>query len=241
MTSTGTPQEPDPQQSPSPGASSQAANASAPPADPAATDVPASSAPSQRAGEPEAADGGASTGSPDGASEREEEQRGRPWGWITVVGILAAAALGLGIWAIQLNSDLDDANTTVATQEQQITEAQESGGELVQSAKQAFDDLSNELGATRADLKSTQAELDDATESADQAAQQAAQATDETEQLQAELDGAEAKAQGAAACTKSVVAALGGIFDGETLQAGVEAAAADVQALQPECGAALSE
>ncbi len=203
MTSTGTPQEPDPQQTPAPG--------------------------------------GASTGSPDGASEREEEQRGRPWGWITVAGILGAAALGLGIWAIQLNSDLDDANTTVATQEQQITEAQESGGDLVQSAKRAFDDLGNELGATRADLKSTQAELDDATESADQAAQQAAQAADETEQLQAELDGAEAKAQGAAACTKSVVAALGGIFEGETLQAGVEAAAADVQALQPECGAALSE
>jgi hypothetical protein len=217
MTSTGTPEEPEPQQ------------------------MPAPSVRSQPVGEPEAANGGASMGSPDGASEREKEKRGRPWGWIAVAGILGAAALGLGIWAIQLNSDLDDANRTVATQEQQITEAQERGGDLVQSAKQAFDDLSNELGASQADLESTQAELDDATESADQAAQQAAQAADETEQLQSELDGAEAKAQGAAACTRSVVAALGGIFEGETLQAGVEAAAADVRALQPECGAALSE
>src|SRR5688572_9631585 len=84
----------------------------------------------------------------------------RPWGWIAVAGLLAAGIIGLGIHAINVNSDLDDANAHLDSQQDQIEQAQDTGAGVAAAAKAAFDDLSAELGAAQQD--------------ADQAAEQAA-------------------------------------------------------------------
>ena len=52
-------------------------------------------------------------------------------------------------------------------------------------------------------------------------------------------DAAEAKAESAATCAQSFVSAFGLIFSGATLQEGVDAAVAELQALQPQCAPAL--
>ncbi len=83
---------------------------------------------------------------------------------------------------------------------------------LVASAQPAFDDLSAQLGAAQED---------------------AGQAVDEA------ADAAEAKAESAATCAQSFVSAFGLIFSGATLQEGVDAAVAELQALQPQCAPAL--
>ena len=61
----------------------------------------------------------------------------RPWGWIVVAGLLAAGVVGLAIYAVNLNSDLDDANAQIASQQEQIDQAQDTGDDIVASAKAA--------------------------------------------------------------------------------------------------------
>ena len=51
--------------------------------------------------------------------------RKRPWGWIAIAGLLAACVVGLGIYAVNLNSDVDDANAQIAAQQEQIDAQQD--------------------------------------------------------------------------------------------------------------------
>src|SRR5687768_17285367 len=51
--------------------------------------------------------------------------RKRPWGWIAVAGLLAACVIGLAIYALNLNADIDDADAQIASQQEQIDQAQE--------------------------------------------------------------------------------------------------------------------
>lgn len=97
------------------------------------------------------------------------------------------------------------------SQQGQIDQAQETGVDIVASARAAYDDLSAQLGAAQED--------------ASQAADEAAEAQDQ--------------AESAATCARSFVSAFGLIFSGATLQEGVDAAVAELQALQPQCAPAL--
>ena len=75
-------------------------------------------------------------GIPPAASEPvPPTHRERPWGWIAVAGLLTAGVIGLGIYALNLNSDLDDADAQIASQQKQIDQAQETGAEVVESAQ----------------------------------------------------------------------------------------------------------
>lgn len=160
----------------------------------------------------------------------------RPWGWIAVAGLLAAGVIGLGIYAVNLNSDLDDADAQIASQQGQIDQAQETGVDIVASAQAAYDDLSAQLGAAQEDASQA---ADEAAEAQDQAEQAAAEAEGTADEVQKEADAAEAKAESAATCAQSFVSAFGLIFSGATLQEGVDAAVAELQALQPQCAPAL--
>ena len=89
---------------------------------------------------------------PPGAGEpAPPTRRKRPWGWIAVAALLAAGLIGLGIYALDLNADLDDADAQIASQQEQIDQAQETGGDVVESAQAAFSDLSAQLGAAQDD------------------------------------------------------------------------------------------
>ena len=48
----------------------------------------------------------------------------RPWGWIALAGLLTAGVVALAIYAVNLNSDLDEANATIAAQQKEIDKAQ---------------------------------------------------------------------------------------------------------------------
>jgi hypothetical protein len=105
---------------------------------------------------------------------RRRTLKWRPWGWIAVAGLLAASVFVLGIYALNLNSDLDDADADaqIASQQGQIDQAQETGVDIVASAQAAYDDLSAHFGAARDD--------------ASQAADEAAEAQDQPKQAAAE-------------------------------------------------------
>ena len=44
-----------------------------------------------------------------------------PWVWIAVCSVLLVAVVGLGVWALSLQGDLDDANAQAATASEQVS------------------------------------------------------------------------------------------------------------------------
>jgi hypothetical protein len=156
--------------------------------------------------------------------------RKRPWGWIAVAGLLAACVVGLGIYAVNLNSDLDDANAKVASQQAQIDKAQDAGAGVAAAAKAAYDDLSSQLGAAQADASQA---VEQASGKLDEAEQAAADAKGTAEELQTEVDAAKAKAEAAATCAQSFLSAFSGVFSAPTLNEGVQATVEELQALEP--------
>src|SRR6476619_4401087 len=66
--------------------------------------------------------------------------KSRPlWPWITASVVLLVVALGLGVWALGMQGDLDDANA-------QAEQAQQANEEVVQESEdltQQVDDLTN--------------------------------------------------------------------------------------------------
>ncbi len=177
-------------------------------------------------------------GQPATPSRADTAPRKRPWGWIAVAGLLAAGVIGLGIYALNLNSDLDDANAQIASQQKQIDQAQNAGGDVVAAAKSAYDGLSAKLGAAQGDASQA---VEQASAKLDQAQQAAVDARGSADELQKQADAAQAKAETAATCAQSFLSAFSGVFAGETLQAGVEATVAELQALQPKCAPALEQ
>ena len=175
---------------------------------------------------------------PSDSAPQTPAPRKRPWGWITVAGLLAAGVVGLAIYAVNLNSDLDDANAQIASQQEQIDQTQDAGADVVAAAKGAYDDLSAQLGAAQEDASQA---AEQAAEKLDQAEQAAAEAQGTADEVQKQADAAQAKAEAAATCAQSFLSAFSGVFSGATLREGVEATVAELQALQPQCATALGD
>jgi chromosome segregation ATPase len=152
-------------------------------------------------------------------------------------------AVGLLIWAINAQSDADDAQS-------QLDKSKETGSSVPQGAKSAYDDVTQELGVQSEDLAATEEDLkkaeqdaakaeeetaaaqkqsDKAKGEAEKPSSEAEKAQKETETANAEADKAKAEAQAteskakvAADCGKAYVSALGKLFEGESVKAQVE-------------------
>src|SRR5437764_11821141 len=95
---------------------------------PSAEDGPAAPAPSTET-EPSGAHSppppaGASPGTdPSAAPGPPTEPRHRPWAWIAVCAVLVLAVAGVTIWAVSLQSDLDQQRDETAAAQQQAEQA----------------------------------------------------------------------------------------------------------------------
>ena len=81
--------------------------------------------------------------------------------------------------------------------------------------------------------------VDEAADAQEQAEQTAADAAGTAEEAEREAEAAQATAETAATCAQSYLSAFGLVFSGQTLQEGVEAAVAELNALQSQCAPAL--
>ena len=138
--------------------------------------------------------------------------------WIVVALVAAAAAVGLGIWAATLKSDLDEANATTAAAQQQYEQA---------------------ISATTQQLTVTSSQLEKATtdlQTAEQAAQQAA-TEDEKQAAQAQLDAA--LAENGKACSQGTLLALSRIAGGPSVSTSLDRAMQDLEAVATQCQAML--
>jgi chromosome segregation ATPase len=182
------------------------------------------------------------------ASADDNKKKRSPWLWISAG--LAVAVVGLLIWGLKSQSDLDSAQQDVTHLQAQVEQGQQTGGAIAASVKQVFNDLQNQLSSTTGDLAATEQKVKgaeaaaaDAEQEAAAAKQQASQATNQTDKAKAEADQAKAEAkaanskvQVAAGCAESYVSAFGALFDGQ----GSDEVRQQLQTITADCKAALA-
>ena len=171
------------------------------------------------------------------------ERRRNPWIWISVV--LAVVAIGLLVWGLKTQSDLDDANQQVKDLQARISKGKTAGGAAAVSFKVAYDDLEKQLGATNVDLASTQQDLQAAEKdvanaqqdaaAAKQKTSQAGNATDkanaEAEQAKAEAKAAESQTAIVTDCAKTYLTALGSVVQSDNPSDEAAAVKKDLQSI----------
>jgi uncharacterized membrane-anchored protein YhcB (DUF1043 family) len=198
------------------------------------------------------------TPSSSGTSTNQKSRRSA-WMWVSVV--LAVVAVGLLIWGLTTKSDLDDTQSQLTSANQQVqqlkTDAEQNkgvAGTIVEVAKGAYNQLAQQLGATSEDLAATQQDLSTAQQEAtkaEQAATEAKQAVDQASSaadkakakagdLQAQANAAKAKGTVAANCARASVAAIGQLFEGESVQAQAQAVRQQLQTIGADCKSALA-
>jgi len=171
----------------------------------------------------------AAAGPPDSTADQPPRKRSR-WIWISV--LLVILAVGLLIWALTIQSDLDGTQDELASTQQELDATQKEldgtkqelseatsererrlrTGLALVSAKALYDRFAEELDATNQDLAATQEDLEEAEQTATQAEQDAdaaeqaaADAGTETEKAKAQADQATAEVE--AAQSRAAVAA----------------------------------
>ncbi len=80
--------------------------------------------------------------------------------WVSIG--LAVVAVGLLIWALKTNSDLNSTQEDVDDLQSQVDQGQETGSTFVAAAKTAFAELTSQLGATSDDLANAEQDVNDA-------------------------------------------------------------------------------
>jgi translation elongation factor EF-1beta len=85
--------------------------------------------------------------------------------WIVATIVLALVAIGLGIWAFTLRSDIDDKDAQIAAQQQQLAEqediagqAREAAGGAAEDVEQTFDELGQQIDQIEGVADATQEE-----------------------------------------------------------------------------------
>jgi peptidoglycan hydrolase CwlO-like protein len=94
-----------------------------------------------------------------------EGTRHRPWAWIGLCVLLAVVAIGLAIWALGLQSDLDDERDQSARAQQQLDQANDEVSSLsdqVDQLRQSVSDVGDQIAQAGSDVQqNAQQALDD--------------------------------------------------------------------------------
>ena len=197
----------------------------------------------------------------DDAAQQKKKKRS-PWLWVSIG--LAAAVIGLLIWGIKSQSDLDKAEKDAQALQSQVDQGQRTAGAVAASVKDVFNDLTSQLGSANEDLAASEQAVKDAEAAATKAEQDAAaaekkaseaktqtenaksqtdkanaaadQANAEADQAKAEAKAATSKLDVATGCAKSYVSAFGALVDGKTSSDVKQ----QLQTITADCKAALA-
>jgi len=158
----------------------------------------------------------------------------------------------------QLDSTSQELATTqddLAAAQQDAEEGDGAGAGAVAAAGALYKQFADRLDATEQDLAATQKELDEAQRAAEQAdeeaeaaEQRAAEAGNETEKAQAQAEQATAEAKAAESraamavdCSKAFIGALGGLFEGDDVEAQAKVVREQLDGIIADCQAQLAE
>jgi DNA repair exonuclease SbcCD ATPase subunit len=187
------------------------------------------------------------------AATPSPRRRRNPWIWISAALLIVSA--GLLVWALVLDSDLEDTQADVTALRAQVEESEQSGSTAAAALQAGFNALAQQVGVTQADVEATQQEIQDAEQTVAQAQEDAraaaerasASAADAAErakarvdEAQAQVEEAEARTQIAADCGKAYLSALGSLFSGDSVREQVAAVRDQLQGISANCQAALA-
>jgi predicted nucleic acid-binding Zn-ribbon protein len=173
------------------------------------------------------------------------------WLWVSLV--LALACIGLAVWGINTQSDLDDANTQVDHLQNQLGAGAVTGTAVAASYKSAFNDLEQQMGSASADLSTTQGQLEDSQKAADQANEDAAKAKDkadkaanetdkanaQVEQAQAETKAAQEQTKTVTNCAQALLTSIGTVLKADDPKAEAENQKNELEPIATDCKKAL--
>lgn len=201
----------------------------------------------------DASDGGSRPGAEESGDGGEPPAGGRrnPWIWVSVV--LALVSIGLLVWGMNKQSDLDDANKQVEDLQSQLSKGKAAGGAATVTFKTVYEDLEQQLGRATKDLAATQQNLKDAEQASAKAQQDAAaaqqkasqtnNATDkanaEAEQAKAEAKAAESQTAIVTDCANAYLSALGSVVQSDNPSEQASAVKKDLQGMSDTCKKAL--
>jgi DNA repair exonuclease SbcCD ATPase subunit len=191
-----------------------------------------------------------------GAAAAQPAKSSHVWIWISAV--LAVVAIGILVWALTVQSDLDGTQSDLDQANAQVAEL-EAGAEQTENVqdtavvalKAAYEELTAQLGTATEDLATATADLQAAQSTSEQAAQAAAAAKEKAgevkgsvEQAQATADQAQLEAEAARAkgaviadCAKASFSVVGELLDGGSLSTVRDS----VQSIAADCKTALAE
>jgi chromosome segregation ATPase len=177
-----------------------------------------------------------------------EQQRRRPTVWIVLTCLLAVAAVGLGIWAVNAQSDADDAQAKLNAQEAAAkaatpaptaTEAAATAAPaptVDPATQQQYEDAKNALGDVSDSADALKAQLDQAAAKLQESKQKAADASGALDKLKADAEAFKAQAELTKTCLRGSLDALDQAFN----SGGLSAAAEQLKALAGQCRDATS-
>ena len=168
---------------------------------------------------------------------RMPESRRRPTVWIVLSCVLAAAAVGLGVWALNAQSDADDAQAALAASEQAAAKATPeptptaAPAEPDPAVQQQIEQLATDLGATSDAVANIEQQIEQAAKKVADATQAREDATGALDAARADVESFKARLELAQTCLRGTVDAVASAFEA----GGTEAAAAKVQTLVGNC------
>ena len=99
---------------------------------------------------------------PNAPPPSEGAKHKRPVVWMVLAGVGIAAAIGLGVWAIVLNDDLNDTEAQLEAQTAEAESASADAEESVAEAQAALDQAQSEVEQARAERDLARAEAEQA-------------------------------------------------------------------------------
>lgn len=171
-----------------------------------------------------------------------EQQAKKTKIWIIVAVILGLIAIGLGIWAVTTNSDLDNANAEIKKQKVLIVRAssdvrsEQKTAEKIEAAELAeYKRTRRVLNKSKKTVAQQQKNIQQQKQDVVQAQDQLDNANTENEKLQAEVNLAKQQLQVAQACASGTISAIDSVFTAPSAKAGVARLNNDLAALSKDC------
>lgn len=162
--------------------------------------------------------------------------------WMIAAIVLGLIAIGLGIWAITTNSDLDSANAKIKTQQTAIANAtkdvksEESTAGKIEAAELAeYKRTRHVLNKSKKTVAQQQQNIAKQKQDVVQAQSQLDNATTENQKLQAEVNLTKQQLQVAQACQSGTISAIDSVFSAPTAKAGIARLNNDLADLSKDC------
>lgn len=164
----------------------------------------------------------------------------RPIAWMVVAGVAVLAAIGLGVWAVKIHSDLEDQRA--ATQAAEAQAAAQADAAAAVAAEVDKINASNEIFVVSdEDVAQAESEVAAAEDAAAEASSAVSAAQDEASKLRAELDQARAERDLARAERQQArVCARGSLGVISSLGKSDEQAAQEMQTVSSACVSSAS-